>query len=61
MVIETQPRPKAVDGDPAGALDARTVQDFEASFAARAAYRLAQNAVSTTSVDDIALNRGVVT
>jgi bleomycin hydrolase len=61
MVIETQPRPKAVDGDPAGALDARTVQSFETTFAARPAYRLAQNAVSTTSVDDITLKRGIVT
>src|SRR6478672_9819852 len=61
MVIETQPRPKAVDGDPAGALDAHILQDFETAFAARPAYRLAQNAVSTTSVDDITLKRGIVT
>jgi bleomycin hydrolase len=60
-VLETQPRPRAVEGDPAGALDAATLQVFEASFAARPAYRLAQNAITTTALDDVALNRGIVT
>src|SRR5215216_2324373 len=61
MVIETQPRPRLVDGDPAGALDSATLESFATKFAERPAYRLAQNAITTTAVDDVTLNRAVVT
>jgi bleomycin hydrolase len=60
-VIQTQPRPRSVDGNPAGALDAATLHMLQSSFAARPAYRLAQNAVTTTSLDDVVLNREIVT
>src|SRR6266508_3177559 len=61
MVIETQPRPRLVDGDPAGALVSATLESFATKFAERPAYRLAQNAITTTAVDDVTLNRAVVT
>jgi len=37
------------------------VESFGKDFAANPAYRLAQNAVTKTSIDDVALDRGVVT
>jgi bleomycin hydrolase len=59
-VIQTQTRPPATDGDPAGALSAETLHGLQASFATNSAYRLAQNAVTRHSVDDIALNHRVL-
>jgi bleomycin hydrolase len=59
-VIQTQTRPPAIDGDPAGALAAEALQSLQASFGASPTYRLAQNAVTRHSVDDIALNNRVV-
>ena len=45
----------------ASALSYDHIASFQQSFRANPAYRLAQNAVTQTSVDDIALNRDVVT
>ncbi len=43
-----------------GRLDASTVAEFRAAFDGLPANRVAQNAVTRTSVDHIALNRGVI-
>jgi bleomycin hydrolase len=59
-VTQIQNRPQATDGDPAGALSVNAMRDLQTSFGASAAYRLAQNAVTRHSVDDIALNHRVV-
>jgi len=53
-------RPTRIDGDPAGALEAPTVDGLQAAFRANPGYRLAQNAVTRNNVDDIALNHRVV-
>ena len=58
-MIQTQTRPPATDGDSAGALAADTLRRLHASFATRPANRVAQNAVTRHSVDDIALNHRV--
>ncbi|MBM3223910.1 MAG: C1 family peptidase [Candidatus Tectomicrobia bacterium] len=47
--------------DAAAAVSADQVASFEQSFRTNPAYRIAQNAVTQTSVDDIALNRDIVT
>jgi bleomycin hydrolase len=47
--------------DPAAALAPDAIRQLERSFGAEARYRLAQNAVTQTSIDDVALNRSVVT
>lgn len=47
--------------DPDGAISDATFADLRRAFAAHPAYRVAQNAVTQVSVEDIALNRGVVT
>jgi bleomycin hydrolase len=44
-----------------GALTVESVSALHASFARNPAYRLAQNAVTQVTVDDIALNRQIVT
>jgi bleomycin hydrolase len=59
-VLETQPRPRAIDGDPAGALDDATLAALAASFERRPGLRLAQNAVARTSVDDLLLDQRLV-
>ncbi len=46
---------------PASALSYEHIASFQHSFRTNPAYRLAQNAVTQTSVDDIALNRDIVT
>jgi bleomycin hydrolase len=53
-------RPTGIDGDPAGALEAPTLDALQAAFRANSSYRLAQNAVTRNSVDDISLNHRVV-
>jgi bleomycin hydrolase len=58
-VIQTQPRTRPVDGDPAGALDTATLDQLAAAFD-RPAYRLAQNAVARTNVDDLLLDQRVI-
>jgi bleomycin hydrolase len=45
----------------ASALSDEHIASFQQSFRTNPAYRLAQNAVTHTSVDDIALNRDIVT
>ena len=45
----------------ASALSAEHIASFQHSFRTNPAYRMAQNAVTHTSVDDIALNRDIVT
>ena len=45
----------------AGALTPEKIERLGAGFDAKPAYRLAQNAVSQTTIDDVALNRSVVT
>ncbi len=59
-MIQTQTRPPATDGDPAGALAEAALSDWQTSFSSNPTYRLAQNAVTRNSVDDIALNHHVV-
>jgi bleomycin hydrolase len=44
-----------------GALTNETLNHLEADFASKPAYRLAQNAVTQTTADDVALDRSVVT
>ena len=45
----------------ASALSAEHIASFQHNFRTNPAYRMAQNAVTHTSVDDIALNRDIVT
>jgi bleomycin hydrolase len=45
----------------ASAVSSDHIASFQQSFRTNSAYRLAQNAVTQTSVDDIALNRDIVT
>jgi bleomycin hydrolase len=61
----TRDRQEALEVDQAsngtgGVLDATTVADMQKAFAARPENQIAQNAVTQTSVDHIALNRQVV-
>jgi bleomycin hydrolase len=53
-------RPAAIDGDAAGALEPRTIRSLQVAFSTNPRYRLAQNAVTRNSVDDIALDSRVV-
>lgn len=46
---------------PAAALSSDHIASFQDSFCTNAVYRVMQNAVTQTSVDDIALNREIVT
>jgi bleomycin hydrolase len=59
-VTQTQTPPASIDGDAAGALDAGALDGLQAAFRADPSHRLAQNAVTRNSVDDIALNHRVV-
>jgi bleomycin hydrolase len=59
-VIQTQARPRAVDGDPAGALDGAALAAFTAAFERRPSLRLAQNAVARTAVDELLLDQRLV-
>ena len=45
----------------ASALSYEQIAAFQHSFRTNSAYRIVQNAVTQTSVDDIALNRDIVT
>lgn len=45
----------------AGSLNSDLLRDFQSDFDSKQAYKLAQNAVTQTTVDDIALNRAVIT
>src|SRR4051812_46186183 len=60
-MAQTMTRPQETDGDPAGALTTETLNGFGTEFTANPVYRMAQNAVTQITVDDVALNRGVVT
>ena len=60
-MAQTITRPQTTDGDPAGALTTETLGGLATGFAANPVYRMAQNAVTQITVDDIALNRGIVT
>lgn len=44
-----------------GSLNSDLLRDFQSDFDSKQSYKLAQNAVTQTTVDDIALNRTVVT
>ena len=59
-MIQTHRRAPATDGDSAGALAETSVSEWQTSFSSNPAYRLAQNAVTRNSVDDIAVNHHVV-
>jgi len=59
-VTQTQVRPPATDGDPAGALEVQPLRGQQAAFVSNPAFRLAQNAVTRNGLDDIALNQRVV-
>jgi len=58
-VTQTQPRPAAREADQAGALPLNRLRGLQASFVANPAYRVAQNAVTRNSLDDVALNHRV--
>jgi bleomycin hydrolase len=55
------PREPGVIMDAAGAISDETFASLRRGFARNPAYRIAQNAVTQASVDDIAVNRGIVT
>ena len=59
-MTQTQVRPPATDGDAAGALAVQPLRGQQAAFVSNPAFRLAQNAVTHNSVDDVALNQRVV-
>ncbi len=63
VVSPTAPAPQAAGPttEPgAGALEAATLAQFRSAFAASPISRLAQNAVTQTTIDDVALDRAVV-
>ncbi len=55
--MPTQPNPS----EPAGALDTATVAGFRKVFETQPAHRLMQNVVTQHDVNDVALNRSIVT
>jgi bleomycin hydrolase len=59
----TMPQPVVEPGAPdtAGALTPEKLQSLAAGFGSRPAHRLAQNAVTQNTINDVALNRAVVT
>src|ERR1043165_6538505 len=59
-VTQTQTQPPATDGDPAAALTPEALRSLQRAFVGSSAYRLAQNAVTRNSVDDVALHHQVV-
>jgi bleomycin hydrolase len=59
-VTQLQTPSLALEGDPAGALDTGALGALSTRFAADAGFRLAQNAVTRNSLDDIALDQRVV-
>jgi bleomycin hydrolase len=59
-VTQTQPRPAQVDGDATGVLELEQLGSMRLSLNGDPAFRLAQNAVTRNSVDDIALNHRVL-
>jgi bleomycin hydrolase len=59
-MTQVLPRPSAIDGDPAGALGAETLRALRTSFVDNPMHRLAQNAITRHSVDDVALSNPVV-
>ena len=61
MLAEPRPEVPATTTPSAGVLTTERLQSFQADFGAKPAYKLAQNAVTQTTVDDIALNRAVIT
>jgi bleomycin hydrolase len=61
MATTTLTKPQTKDGSDAGALTTEALDALSSGFAANPVYRMAQNAVTQITVDDVALNRGVVT
>ncbi|MEE8155004.1 MAG: C1 family peptidase [Phycisphaerales bacterium] len=61
MLAEPKPEILATTTPSAGVLTTERLQSFQADFDDKPAYKLAQNAVTQTTVDDIALNRSVIT
>ena len=61
MLAEPKPEIPATTTSSAGELTTERLQSFQADFGDKPAYKLAQNAVTQTTVDDIALNRAVIT
>ena len=61
MLAEPKPEIPATTTPSAGVLTTERLQSFRVDFDAKPAYKLAQNAVTQTTVDDIALNRSVIT
>ncbi len=60
-MAQTLVKPQATGDDAPGALTGAALDGFRAEFGVNPVYRMAQNAVTQITVDDIALNRGVVT
>ncbi len=60
-MAQTLTRPQATDGSDAGVLTNEALAAFSGDFAANPVYRMAQNAVTQITVDDVALNRAIVT
>ncbi len=61
MLAEPRPEVPATTTPSAGVLTTERLRSFQADFGDKPAYKLAQNAVTQTTVDDIALNRSVIT
>ena len=61
MLAEPKPEVPATTTPSAGVLTTERLQSFQADFGDKPAYKLAQNAVTQTTVDDVALNRSVIT
>ena len=62
----TLTKPKSERIDPANAesstaLDKKALSAFRKDFTANPSYRMARNAVTQVKVDDVALNRGIIT
>ena len=60
----TKPKSEPIDSamvESTAALDEKTLSTFREDFLANSSYRMARNAVTQVKVDDVALNRGIIT
>ena len=60
----TKPKSEPIDSamvESSAALDEKTLSTFREDFSANSSYRMARNAVTQVKVDDVALNRGIIT
>ena len=59
-VVAPRPATDLFAQDPAAAVSSEQLAEFRSGFDANSAYRLAQNAVTQVTVDDVALDRSIV-